>query len=158
MGEITAVDNNAQSWSPSRIAAQRAAKRRPRYLLWIDMWPFTMVMLALLILFMTFAPPHHHKSVDLPVTRTARSEPGALRDDVMKIMIARDGNIFFRSNQVVARALPEMIHDAVKQGAERKVYLAVDARARYSDVEPVLDQIRYAGIQQVCFLAEKTAK
>lgn len=152
-------------WSPSKAVAERRTKRKPRHLLWIDMWPFTMVMLVLLILFMTFAPPYHHTSVDLPVTRTASSEPGALRDDAIKITVSRDGRIFFEDahtpHAVYTRPefLPAKIRMAVQEeGSERKVYLKVDARAKYGDAERVVDQIRAAGIQQICFLAEKTTK
>jgi len=48
--------------------------------------------------------------------------------------------------------LPNRIRDATLNGAEKKVYLAVDVRARYGDVEAVLAQIRLAGLQKVCFL------
>ena len=47
---------------------------------------------------------------------------------------------------------------AVQEGSERKVYLKVDARAKYGDAERVVDQVRAAGIQQICILAEKAKR
>jgi hypothetical protein len=41
---------------------------------------------------------------------------------------------------------------AVRDGAERKIYLAADTRVRNRDVEVVLDQIRIAGISKVAIL------
>jgi len=45
-----------------------------------------------------------------------------------------------------------VIQEAVRHGAERKVYVKADARARYSNVEVVMDAIRLAGITNVVFL------
>jgi biopolymer transport protein ExbD len=47
------------------------------------------------------------------------------------------------------------IRQAVADGAERRVYLQVDSRARYGRAEIVLDQIREAGIRDISVLAEK---
>jgi biopolymer transport protein ExbD len=146
------------TWSPSKAAAERRAKRRPRYLLWIDMWPFVAVMLTLLICFVTFTPPYHPRSVDLPITHTAAPQPGALREDAIKVTVSRDGNIFFRDGYTKSEFLPAKIRMAVQEGSERKVYLKVDARAKYGDAERVVDQIRTAGIQQICILTEKYAR
>jgi biopolymer transport protein ExbD len=51
--------------------------------------------------------------------------------------------------------LPDRTRDAVRSGSEREVHLAVDGRTRYSDLAPVLDQIRAAGITRISFLAER---
>ena len=58
------------------------------------------------------------------------------------------------------KSLPFLIRSAVQEGAERKVYLAVDSRARYSDAAAVVGQIGNAGIGEICILAYKpgTAK
>jgi biopolymer transport protein ExbD len=52
--------------------------------------------------------------------------------------------------------LPAVLRERVKNGSGRKVYLSVDARARYGDAKTVLNQIRLAGIENVSILtAEK---
>ena len=141
-------------WSPSQIAAQRASKRKPDYYVSLNLWPFTVVMFTLLVVFMVAPYPHHGRAVDLPRSVYATLQPSARREDTIKIFVRRDGNVFFRNTMVEPSNLPERIHDAVKDGAERKVYLAVDARSKWIDTERVIDQIRAAGITYICFLAE----
>jgi biopolymer transport protein ExbD len=51
--------------------------------------------------------------------------------------------------------MPDKIREGLKNGAEKKVYMRADARARYVDVKQVLIEIRQAGIENVCLLAEK---
>lgn len=50
-----------------------------------------------------------------------------------------------------------MVRQAVKEGAERKVYLAVDTRAKFGDVKVVSDAIAESGVRDICLLAEKAA-
>ena len=146
-------------WSPSRIAVLRTATRATAVSASIHPLPILSTAVLLLIVMMVtaaFASPHHQGlALDFPRAFSAVLQPAADRDDVIKVSIARDGNVYFRNAQIVLNELPERIRTAVQGGAERKVYLAVDGRARYVDVAPVLDQIRVAGITRVCFLAEK---
>jgi biopolymer transport protein ExbD len=65
----------------------------------------------------------------------------------------RDGQIYFRSSLVRTRDLSGVIRSAVKDGAENKVYLAVDRRTLYRDVNVVVNQIRLAGLSDICFIA-----
>lgn len=81
--------------------------------------------------------------------------PGALKEDGMKIGVTRDGHVFFGSSHIAPADLPNFIRESVGNGAERKIYLAVDARAKYGDVIVILNQIREAGIEDVAFLTEK---
>ena len=67
----------------------------------------------------------------------------------------RDGKIYFRNVPISAKNLPDKIREGLKNGAEKKVYLRADARARYGDVKQALIEIRQTGIDNVCFLAEK---
>ena len=50
------------------------------------------------------------------------------------------------------KSLPILICGAVGEGAERKVYLSVDARAKYGDAAAVVEQIGKAGIREICIL------
>jgi biopolymer transport protein ExbD len=51
--------------------------------------------------------------------------------------------------------LADEIRKRIRNGVEKKVYLAVDARAKYGDAKAVLNQIRMAGIENVSFLTEE---
>ena len=78
----------------------------------------------------------------------------ALRDDAVKIYLTKDGSIYLCNQRVSAEGLSQQIRDSFASGAERRVYLAVDARARYWEVGTVLDEVRAAGIDHVGLLAE----
>ena len=125
----------------------------------IDVWGFVSVMLALLFLLMPNATHYHDlpvvPSVDLTETHHAIPMPGAAREDAMRISITRDGKVYFRNHKVALDDLPDEIQEGLRNGAERKIYLAVDARAKYGDARAILGQIRLAGIENVSLLAEK---
>ncbi|MFI5098367.1 MAG: ExbD/TolR family protein [Candidatus Acidiferrales bacterium] len=72
----------------------------------------------------------------------------------MKIYILRDGTFYFRSSPVQCKDLSDMIREAVRIGAEKRIYLEVDARARYSAVSAVLSQVALTGIENVSILAD----
>jgi biopolymer transport protein TolR len=98
--------------------------------------------------------PHHWSPVDLArVAHSARMQ-NALRDDAVKIYLTKDGSIYFRNQKVQPEGLSQQIRDSFEGGAERRVYLAADARARYGDVEAILDEVRASGIRNLALLAE----
>jgi biopolymer transport protein ExbD len=110
--------------------------------------------LTLLVTLMTVPSAHPGSWADLPRLDRPIRMPNANRDDAIRIVVARDGAIYFQKRKHLANDLPQQIRDYVKHGAECKVYLDVDWRARYGDVEPVLDQIRASGIRNITLLAE----
>ena len=144
-------------WSPSKAAALRAAKRRPSVYPAIDLMPFLGVFLVLLFIFMCVIPPSHgdRPPVDLPKAQSATSQPGAIREDAIRVTVKRDGHCFFGSVEVEPRELPNLIQAAMRAGSEGKVYLLADSRARNGDVEIVVDQIRISGITNIVILANK---
>jgi biopolymer transport protein ExbD len=122
----------------------------------IDLWGLVGVLIALLCILMVSGPPHHHGAgVDRATALHSNPMPGAIREDALQILVTRDGSIYFGNSRVTAEILPEEIRKRVQNGAERKIYLAVDARAKYSEVEEVLDQIRLTGIQDVSLLTDQ---
>ena len=142
-------------WSPSKAAALRAAKRRPSVYPAIDLMPFVGLFLVLLIIFMLIPTSHGGVSVDLPKARNATLQRGAVREDAIRIFVARDGHCYFRSTTAAPEGLPDLIRAAIRDGSERKVYLSADTRARNISVEIVVDQIRLAGITHIAILANK---
>lgn len=111
------------------------------------------VSIVVLIVFMMQPSPHHTSMVDLPLTRHAVLMPKARREDAIKVTITNDGTVYFRNYRTTRDDLPRAIQEAVRDGAEAKVYIAIDARARYSAVERVIDAIRQTRIANVVFLA-----
>jgi len=122
----------------------------------MNLWPFVAVLLALLITFMVgFGPIHRDIPVDLPGSFYATAQPKALAEDAIKVNVTRDGRVYFRDMRVLPEYVPQLIRDAVQEGAEKKVYLAVDSRAKYGDAAAVVEQIGKAGIREICFLVYK---
>ena len=112
------------------------------------------VFFPLLVIFMTSTPQLHHLHVDHVVAQHVHKLLGAIREDAMKIWITRDGTIYFRKERVHRDDLSDRIRAAIRNGAEKRIYLEVDARARYSDVSAVLSQIQMSGIENVSFIAD----
>lgn len=146
------------NWLPSPLAAQRIAKRRSTYYIALNLWPFVGILVALLIVFMVgSAGPSHYSRwsrVDLPRVAHAILQPSANREDAVRIAITRDGNVFCNDRQVQIGDLSTAIQSAMQPSSERKIFIAVDGRAKYGDVKAAIDQIQHAGITQVCFLAQ----
>ncbi len=80
--------------------------------------------------------------------------PAAVRDDAMRVMVTRDGTIYFGNSKVASEELAEQIRRRLHSGAPHKVFLLVDQRARYGDLSVVLDEVRHAGIQDIALLEE----
>jgi biopolymer transport protein ExbD len=115
-----------------------------------------MMVFVLLLPFITISHHHPGVSVDIPHVLSPVSLPGADKEDAMKVTVTRDGMIFFRDGRINAADLPKKIAEHLKdRGAERKVYIAADMRARWANVKTVLDGIRSAGILRVAFLANQ---
>ena len=112
------------------------------------------IFFLLLVIFMIIPYPHHGRTVDRVVARHTHRLPGAIREDAIKVALTRDGTVYFGNWHVQPDELPDRIRDAVRSGAEKRIYLEVDARARYSDVSAVLSQIQLTGIQNVSFIAD----
>lgn len=143
-------------WSPSKAAALRAAKRRPSVHPTFDLMPFVGVFMVLLFIFMLTPPSHGGMSFgDLPKVKNATLQRGAIREDVIRIFVTRNGRCYFRFTAAAPGDLPNLIRAAVRDGSERKVYLLADTRAKNKDVGIVVDQIRLAGIADLVILANK---
>lgn len=112
------------------------------------------IFFLLLVIFMIIPYPHHGRTVDRVVARHAHKLPGAIREDAIKVALTRDGTVYFGNSKIRPDDLPDMVRDAVRNGAEKRIYLEVDARAWYGDVNAVLSQIQLTGIQNVSFIAD----
>jgi len=136
--------------------ALAALRRRDEIFCSINVWVFVGVLLVPLFIFMVIPTPHYHLYVDRARTAHSTWLPGAVKEDAMKIMIARDSRVYFGNHPVAREDLTGEIRECVRNGAEKKIYLDVDARARYTDVASVLDATRLAGISNIAFVTEST--
>ncbi len=137
----------------------KTAVRWPNRIQWkIDAYPVVGFAFTFLVIFMTIRPMVTLRFMaDLPRARFVSPVPGAAREDAQIVSVSRDGQIFYRNVKVRIGDLPEQIRESIRNGADRKIYVRADARARYGDIGQVLDEIRKTGIQNVCFFAEKVS-
>jgi biopolymer transport protein ExbD len=110
--------------------------------------------LILLIVYMTNAPSHHGLVVDRYMSHNATSMPAALREDAMKVVVTRDGSIYFGNTKIAGEDLARQIRLRLQSGAQRKVYFVVDQWAQFGDLAFALDEVRHAGLWDIAFLAE----
>jgi biopolymer transport protein TolR len=145
----------SEQWRPS--AALR--KRRGRYVSMIEVSGLGSIMVVFVYLFVAPAlvVVHPHGiNVELPQSRHGSSQEGESREDALLVVVTRAGSMFFGNNKISPEELTHVLQDRVKSGAERKVYLRADARAKYEDVEVILDQIRLAGIESITVMTHQT--
>lgn len=141
-------------WWPSPAAAQRTEKRRANFFLNLNPWPFLGVMITLLITFMVQTKPFHYSRWPRggPRALSETPQPLAMWEDAKRISVTHDGRIFCLDTLTSVEDLPGLLLQSVKEGAQRKVFLGVDARSRCGDTAIVLDQMRVAGIENACFI------
>lgn len=134
----------------------KAAHRPSELYCRVDPIPYLGLAFTLFVIFAVTAPypSRHGIGLDLFKSTHARPMPAALREDSLRIYITRDDNFFFRNRKIAPDDLPNAIRDATLNGAEKKIYLTVDSRAHYGDINLVIQKIRLAGIEKVCFLTD----
>jgi biopolymer transport protein ExbD len=122
----------------------------------VDVTPLLAVMLVLLSIFevTTSSLQGPRKALELFQAQSAVLQPGAMKDDALRVSVDRGGNVFFNSTRVS----PDELHDAIQQGLHATpmavVYVVVDRRSWYLDVKPALEVIQRAGARRVSFLTE----
>lgn len=133
------------------------AAHRPNHLYCrIDSMPFLGLAFSILCLFMTSEPMVNPSvSIDLFASPHSHSVPVAMKWNAIHVGISRYGGVYLGNIKVSIDDLPDRIRDATQSAAEKKIYLKVDARAKYSDVKAVLSQTQLTGIENVCFLTEQ---
>lgn len=144
-----------------RISPRSRRRLRSNYLLcYIDASAFIAVMLFLFTLFANpdvawWFYPHSGVSVDMAKVRNPISMRAADKEDAIFVTVSRDGKVFFRNEIVRVEWLPAKIREAVKDGAENRVYIKSDARAKYGWVKEVLDEVQASGVEKVGFLVDQ---
>ena len=151
------VRRGSRGWSPSGRNNQRALRRANQYFCHLDdaLLSFVMVFLALLIIEMLWAPLLRYRGL-MPLVKSSHavSTPGAQREDAIHVAVSASGDVYFGISKIESADLPVKFREALQAGAEKRIYLGVDARAHYGDVKLVLDEIRLAGITNVTFITQ----
>lgn len=119
----------------------------------IDMTAFAAILFVLVTAFAVH-PVAEYSTFGLPHASHGVTMDAVLREDRLLIAVTRDDRIYFNSERVNSERLAEAIRGGLSAGAEHRVYIRADKRARYGTVKEVLDGVRTAGIEQVGFLVD----
>jgi len=113
--------------------------------------------MLLIVVMIAVAMQQHHSGfpADMAKANHVVSMPGAKREDAIRIVLTRDGAIYLGHTEIRVGELAEQIRLKVQGGSERRAYLMVDQRAKYGDVDAVVDAIRASGIWNVGLLVEQ---
>lgn len=153
---LVCVADGAELWSPLQRLHERTRKRRSEYYCQIDPCALAGILWALIFMFLGSQPSHHYHRwapVDLPFNvQHSILLPGARREDAMFVSITRDGRDYFGNHRITPDELPELIRAGLRGGAENRIYISADGRARYSDAKAILVRVREAGVERVAFL------
>jgi biopolymer transport protein TolR len=150
-------NNGRMTESNQRGMRHKRPRAMPR-ICRIDVTAFAAVMFALVAMFLLPAMmivDHRGAGVDLPKVGHPIPMPLALREDAPMVAVLRDGSIWFGTDRLMADQLPSKIREALSRGAERRIYLRADARARYGGVAKALNYVQASGVENVVILAEQ---
>jgi biopolymer transport protein ExbD len=100
----------------------------------------------------------HKKSisqVQLARVDNAYPMPDAAKEDAIVVTVTRDGELWLGQSKTDISELGEQLRDRIADKLDRTMFLRADARARFLDVEDVLDSMRAAGADDVGLLTQK---
>src|ERR1700744_4670733 len=125
----------------------------------INVTPMVYVMLVLLIIFMVITPMlTKGVTVDLVKTKNPVTMQAADKEDAILISVTKNGGVFLSPGNVKlsgADQLPERVRDLLTNKVDKTVYIRADARAKYSVVEDVVDNLRAAGVNEIGLITEE---
>ncbi len=123
----------------------------------INVTPMVDVMLVLLIIFMVITPMlSKGQPVNMVKTHNDIKMQEADKEDAILIAITRDGRDFLSPGNVLISSgdLAGKVKDLQTNRSDKTVYIRADARARFSSVTDVVDNLRTAGVDQVGLITE----
>lgn len=122
----------------------------------INVTPLVDVMLVLLIIFMVVVPKlQNNYTVTMVNSHNATDMEAANKTDAAIIGITRDGAIYFGRDRIEEKDVTTKVKDNMANKTDRIVFLRCDERAKYGEVEAVVDDIRNAGIEDLAFLTQQ---
>jgi biopolymer transport protein ExbD len=123
----------------------------------INVTPMVDVMLVLLIIFMVITPMLS-KGVQVNMVKTHNDIKlqEADKEDAVLIAITRDGRSFLSPGNMLVQPsdLPGKVKDLQTNRSDKTVYIRAAARARFSSVTDVIDNLRTAGVDQLGLITE----
>lgn len=119
----------------------------------IDVTALAAILFVLVTAFVVH-PVAEHSNHGLPKAAQGGAMTGMLREDSLVVGVTPDDRVYLGTDRVDPEELSQGIHKGLSQGAEHKVYIRADKRARYGTIKNVLDGVREAGVEQIAFLVD----
>ena len=94
-------------------------------------------------------------AVDLAKAENAVAMPEAGNEDAIVVVVTRNGMVFLGLNRVDPAQLGGYIRDKLASKTDKRIYLRVDARAQYRDVENAINNLRSTGAKEVGLLTRR---
>jgi len=136
-----------------------AKQKAPAVVSDINVTPMVDVMLVLLIIFMVITPMlSKGQAVTMVKTKNDIKMTEADKEDAVLIAITRDGKTFLSPGNTMVQPtdLGSKVKDLQTNRSDKTVYVKADARARFSAVTDVIDNLRTAQVDAVGLITEDT--
>ncbi len=124
----------------------------------INVTPMVDVMLVVLIIFMVITPMlSKGVAVNMVKTHNDIKMQEADKEDAILIAVTRDGRSYLSPGNMLVQPtdLGGKVKDLQTNRSDKTVYIRADARARFSSVTDVIDNLRTAGVDQVGLITEE---
>ncbi|MBV8866015.1 MAG: biopolymer transporter ExbD [Acidobacteriaceae bacterium] len=124
----------------------------------INVTPMVDVMLVVLIIFMVITPMlSKGVAVNMVKTHNDVKMQEADKEDAILIAITRDGKVFLSPGNLLMQPndLAGKVKDLQTNRSDKTVYVRADARARFSSVTDVIDNLRTAGVDTLGLITEE---
>src|SRR5262245_35100217 len=137
-------------------SASTAGKASRQTIATMEVSALAAVMIALLAAFTVENGYHSDRrsppSVDLVKAGHSRVLLGAMRENALHVSIERDSSIYFAADRTTLEQLAAKFPQRLESGAEQRLYIEVDAHAKYAAVIEVLNAASNVGIERVSFV------
>ena len=124
----------------------------------INVTPMVDVMLVVLIIFMVITPMlSKGVAVNMVKTHNDIKMQEADKEDAILIAVTRDGRAYLSPGNALIQPtdLGGKVKDLQTNRSDKTVYIRADARARFSSVTDVIDNLRTAGVDQLGLITEE---
>jgi biopolymer transport protein ExbD len=103
---------------------------------------------------MPWFPHYPVVAVNLAKVENAVAMPEAGNEDATVVVVTRNGMVFLGQDRIDPAQLGSRIGDKLAEKTNMAIYLRADARAKYRDVEDVIDAIRSSGTEEFGLLTQ----
>jgi biopolymer transport protein TolR len=117
----------------------------------INIIPLVDVILVLLLIFMLTAPLMH-RGIDVALPKSS-AKPTTVEERLV-LTLTKDQSVYLNDKPVPLAGLEPRLRDALKNRADKTIYLKADQGLQYGFVVETMDRIRRAGVEKLGMVTE----